>query len=73
MSGHLPAAGRHLGEAGRGNLYTFISRAASNFLIDMHREFRADGKAELVACATPARWVTAPDAGSLDDAACDAD
>ena len=60
-------------DADRGSLYTFISRAAASFLMDMHREFRADGEAKLVQGATPARWATAPDADGPDAAASDAD
>ena len=59
-------------DADRGNLYTFISRAAASFLVDMHREFRAHGEAKLVQGATPADWVTAPEADGA-DAAGDAD
>ena len=55
-------------DADRGNLYTFISRAASSFLIDMYREFKADGEVKLVQGATPRRWDTAPEAGSADGA-----
>lgn len=53
-------------------LYTFISRAAANFLKDMHREFVAYGKGwvakgrrgqgKLVQGGTPADWVLAPSA-----------
>ena len=60
-------------DADRGSLYTFISRAAASFLMDMHREFRAHGEAKLVQGATPARWVTAPEADGADAAAGDAD
>lgn len=60
-------------DADRGSLYTFISRAAASFLMDMHREFRADGEAKLVQGATPARWTTAPEADGADAAASDAD
>ena len=60
-------------DADRGNLYTFISRAAASFLMDMHREFRAHGEAKLVQGATPAGWVTAPEADGPDAAAGDAD
>ncbi len=48
---------------GRASLYTFISRAAANFLIDMHREFRAHGDGPHVQGATPASWTLAPAAG----------
>ena len=60
-------------DADRGNLYAFISRAAASFLVDMHREFRAHGAAKLVQGATPAGWVTAPEADGADAAAGDAD
>ena len=60
-------------DADRGNLYTFISRAAASFLKDMHREFRAHGEAKLVQGATPADWVTAPEGGGPDAAEGDAD
>ena len=60
-------------DADRGNLYTFISLAAASFLVDMHREFRAHGEAKLVQGATPAGWVTAPEADGADAAAGDAD
>ena len=39
----------------------------------MHREFRAHGEAKLVQGATPAGWVTAPEADGADAAASDAD
>ena len=60
-------------DADRGSLYTFISRAAASFLVDMHREFRADGKALLVQGATPARWQTAPEEASGEGATSAAD
>lgn len=60
-------------DADRGNLYTFISRAAASFLMDMHREFLAHGEAKLVQGATPAGWVTAPEADGPDAAEGDAD
>lgn len=60
-------------DADRSGLYTFISRIAANFLIDMHREFRAHGEAKLVQGATPADWLTPPAADGPDAAASDAD
>lgn len=48
---------------GRASLYTFISRAAANFLIDMYREFRAHGDGRHAQGATPANWTLAPAAG----------
>lgn len=60
-------------DADRGSLYTFISRAAASFLMDMQRAFRADGEAKLVQGVTPDRWATAPEADGADAAASDAD
>lgn len=68
---------------GRASLYTFISRAAAKFLIDMYREFRAQspmrhdksrpGEGRKVQGATPAHWLRAPAAGQDDSATHDAD
>ena len=58
---------------GRASLYTFISRAAANFLIDMHREFHGRGERRHVQGATPAEWQSAPAAGADDSATHDAD
>lgn len=44
-------------DGNRGSLYTFISRAASCFLIDMARQLDGEGAARLE--ATPSEWVMA--------------